>query len=70
MSSSMRCPAAVPLTCGPRERIHCVAMTDEILDRAALTVGEMLLVRAGKHVVIRVGNRPLMSSDVHDSEGG
>ncbi len=43
-------------------------MTDDILDRAALTVGEMLLVRAGKHVVIRVGDRPLMSSDVHDSE--
>ena len=41
---------------------------DGILERAALPRGEMRLVRAGKHVVIRVGNRPLMSSDVHDSE--
>ena len=43
-------------------------MTDGVLGRAALPRGEMLLVRAGKHVVIRVGDRPLMSSDVHDSE--
>jgi len=51
-----------------QKRIHCEAMSHDILDRAALPGGEMLLVRAGKHVVIRVGNRPLMSSDVHDSE--
>jgi spermidine synthase len=42
--------------------------SDGILDRAPLPRGELLLVRAGKHVVIRVGDRPLMSSDVHDSE--
>ncbi len=41
---------------------------DNIIDRAPLASGEMVLVRAGKHVVIRVGDRPLMSSDVHDSE--
>ena len=32
------------------------------------TKTEMVLVRDGEHVVIRVGKRTLMSSDVHDSE--
>jgi spermidine synthase len=43
-------------------------VADDILDRAALPAAEMVLVRAGDHVVIRVGKRTLMASDVHDSE--
>jgi len=43
-------------------------MADDILDRAILAGSEMLLLRSGEHVAIRVGKRTLMSSDVHDSE--
>lgn len=43
-------------------------MTDDILDRVKLPGTEMLLLRSGKHIAIRVGKRTLMSSDVHDSE--
>ncbi|HVK83710.1 MAG TPA: hypothetical protein VM513_06365 [Kofleriaceae bacterium] len=39
-----------------------------ILDRAPLPRAEMLLERIGRHVAIRVGERTLMSSGVHDSE--
>jgi spermidine synthase len=43
-------------------------LADDILDRAKLPRTEMLLLRRGEHVAIRVGRRTLMSSDVHDSE--
>ncbi len=43
-------------------------MPDVIIDRANLPDSEMLLLRSGKHVSIRVGNRTLMSSDASDSE--
>ncbi len=43
-------------------------MADTILDRAAIPGREMHLIKSGDHVVIRVGKRTLMSTDVHDSE--
>jgi spermidine synthase len=43
-------------------------MAHAILARAEIPGSEMVLVRRGKHVAIRVGQRTLMSSDVHDSE--
>ncbi len=43
-------------------------MADDVLDRVKLPGTEMLLLRAGEHIAIRVGKRTLMSSDVHDSE--
>jgi spermidine synthase len=43
-------------------------MTDDVLDRVKLQGTEMLLLRSGAHVAIRVGKRTLMSSDTHDSE--
>lgn len=43
-------------------------MADEILDRAKLPDSEMVLLRRGDDIAIRVGKRTLMSSDVHDSE--
>jgi spermidine synthase len=45
-------------------------MPHEIIDRAKLPDSdkEMVLLKDGDHVCISVGKRPLMSSDVHDSE--
>jgi spermidine synthase len=43
-------------------------MTDVILDRATVAGRDMHLARRGEHLVIRVGKRTLMSTDVHDSE--
>jgi spermidine synthase len=41
---------------------------EDVLDRADVDGAEMLLTRSGKDVAIRIGDRTLMSSDVHDSE--
>jgi len=43
-------------------------MPHEIIDRAKLPDSEMLLLKDGEHVAIKVGKRTLMSSDTHDSE--
>ena len=44
-------------------------MADEILDSVTMPDGqEMVLVRWDKHVTIRIGGRPLMSSVEHSSE--
>lgn len=43
--------------------------TETILERSVIPgQGEMLLVKSGDQLVIRIGNRTLMSTDVHDSE--
>lgn len=47
---------------------HKHVMSDLVLDRATVPGSEMQLVSRGDQVVIRVGKRTLMSSDVHDSE--
>lgn len=44
------------------------SITDAILGRAKIPGSEMILVRRGGDIAIRVGKRTLMSSDVHDSE--
>jgi spermidine synthase len=43
-------------------------MARRTLRRVDVGGSEMVLERAGAHVVIRIGQRTLMSSDVHDSE--
>jgi spermidine synthase len=43
-------------------------LTDAILDRARIPGSELQLVKRGPHVAIRIGQRTLMSTDVHDSE--
>lgn len=47
---------------------NATPVADEIVDRAKIPGREMHLVKSGGHVVIRVGKRTLMSTDVHDSE--
>lgn len=44
------------------------SMRGEIIDSVKLRDSEMLLLKDGKDVAIRIGVRTLMSSDAHDSE--
>lgn len=43
-------------------------MADQLLDCATIPDSEFHLAKRGEHVVIRVGKRTLMSTDIHDSE--